>query len=238
MTSVNDQASVEPAGPRYVPAGWRSILANEVAQPYFAALTAFLTQERVDHTVYPPRGQVFHALELTPYDRTTVLLLGQDPYFNASQAHGLAFSVQPGVSPPPSLVNIFKELHDDVGCAIPRNGSLVPWAAQGVLLLNSVLTVRAGAPASHAGHGWERFTDAVIRALASREQPMVFVLWGAYAQKKASFIDGTRHTILRSAHPSPLSARHGFFGSRPFSGANAALRGYRAPEIDWCLLDR
>jgi len=146
--------------------------------------------------------------------------------------------VQPGVSPPPSLVNIFKELHDDVGCAIPRNGSLVPWAAQGVLLLNSVLTVRAGAPASHAGHGWERFTDAVIRALASREQPMVFVLWGAYAQKKASFIDGTRHTILRSAHPSPLSARHGFFGSRPFSGANAALRGYRAPEIDWCLLDR
>ena len=228
----------ESGGPRYLPEGWRSILADEVAQPYFAALTAFLTAERAAHEIFPPRGQVFTALELTPYQAVRAVILGQDPYHGRGQAHGLAFSVQPGTPPPPSLANIFKELHDDVGCALPPTGSLVPWAEQGVLLLNSVLTVRAGVAASHAGHGCERFTDAVIRVLAARDRPLVFVLWGSYAQKKASFIGQEGHTILRSAHPSPLSARSGFFGSKPFSAANTALRGYGLPEIDWCLSGR
>jgi len=229
----NGDDAAPAGGPHFIPAGWRSTLAHDVAQPYFGDLTRFVADERRAHVVYPPRGQVFSALELTPLAAARVLILGQDPYFNPGQAHGLAFSVAPPMPPPPSLVNIFKELRDDLGYGIPNNGSLVPWAEQGVLLLNSVLTVRAGTAASHAGHGWERFTDAVVRALAARDEPMVFVLWGAYAQKKASFIDDTRHTVLRSAHPSPLAARNGFFGSKPFSTANAALRGYSLPEIDW-----
>jgi uracil-DNA glycosylase len=164
-----------------------------------------------------------------------VLLLGQDPYHDNNQAHGLCFSVRPGIKPPPSLMNMFKELHDDVGFRIPNNGYLVPWAEQGILLLNAVLTVRAHEANSHKGRGWETFTDRIISLVSAREDPMIFVLWGAYAQKKRSLIDTERHTIVQSAHPSPLSARNGFFGSKPFSTINKALRESGKQEIDWQL---
>jgi uracil-DNA glycosylase len=165
------------------------------------------------------------------------MILGQDPYHDDNQAHGLAFSVRPGIKPPPSLVNIYKELRSDVGFRIPNNGCLVPWTQQGVLLLNAVLTVRAHQPASHKGKGWETFTDAVLRKVNEKDSPVVFVLWGAYAQKKLSLIDTTRHTVVQSVHPSPLSARNGFFGSKPFSQINAALQAARKPPIDWQLPD-
>jgi uracil-DNA glycosylase len=193
--------------------------------------------ERRPHTIYPPEDEVFTAFRLTPLKEARVLILGQDPYHGPGQAHGLAFSVRPGVRPPPSLANIFKELKSDLGCRIPNNGSLVPWAQQGVMLLNAVLTVREGQPNSHKGKGWERFTDAVIRLLAAREEPVVFVLWGSYAIKKAGLIDTTRHTIVQSVHPSPLSARRGFFGSRPFSQINAALTASGQAPIDWQIPD-
>ena len=180
---------------------------------------------------------MFSALKLTPYDQVSVLIVGQDPYHDDGQAHGLAFSVPPGVKPPPSLVNIFKELHDDLGCRIPNNGYLVPWAMQGVLLLNTVLTVRAHSPNSHKGKGWEKFTDAVIRKVVEKSDPVVFVLWGGNAQKKRTLIEGGGHVVIESAHPSPLSARNGFFGSRPFSKINAALRAAGKTEIDWQLPD-
>lgn len=218
-----------------IPAPWRTLLGAELEEPYFQLLRSFVDRERRSHEVYPPEEEVFAALELTPPERVKVLILGQDPYHGPGQAHGLAFSVRPGVAPPPSLRNIFRELHDELGCPVPGNGSLVPWARQGVLLLNAVLTVRAGEPGSHAGKGWETFTDAVIRAVGRREAPAVFVLWGAYAAKKVGLIDGERHTVLRSAHPSPLSARRGFFGSRPFSAANAALEKSGAAPVGWCL---
>jgi uracil-DNA glycosylase len=220
-----------------LPKSWRPILAEETQQPYFEKLEAFLAEERAAHTVFPPEPEVFTALRLTPYESANVFILGQDPYHDNNQAHGLAFSVRPGVPPPPSLLNIFKELKTDVGARIPNNGYLVPWAEQGVLLLNAVLTVRAHAPNSHKGKGWEKFTDAVIRAVSAKADPVVFVLWGGYARKKVSLIDAGRHTILESAHPSPLSARNGFFGSRPFSKINAALRAAGKPEVDWQLPD-
>ncbi|MGH2522690.1 MAG: uracil-DNA glycosylase [Anaerolineales bacterium] len=220
-----------------LPAAWRPILAGEVKQPYYKALQAFVAEERRKHTVFPPEKEVFSALKLTPYERVSVLILGQDPYHDDNQAHGLAFSVRPGIPPPPSLLNIFKELHADTGFRIPNNGYLVPWAEQGVLLLNAVLTVRAHQPNSHKGKGWEKFTDAVIHAVGEKDDPVVFVLWGGYAQKKISLIEAGRHVILKSAHPSPLSARNGFFGSRPFSKINAALRKAGKPEIDWQLPD-
>ena len=175
-----------------------------------------MAEERRTHTVFPPEPDVFNALKLTPYARTNVLLLGQDPYHDDGQAHGLCFSVRPGIKPPPSLVNMFKELRDDLGCSIPRHGYLASWAEQGVLMLNAVLTVRAHEPNSHKERGWETFTDAIIRAVNARPSPVVFVLWGAYAQKKAKLIDASRHPVLTAAHPSPLSAKK-FFGSRPFS---------------------
>jgi uracil-DNA glycosylase len=220
-----------------LPASWKPALANEIKQPYFKALDGFVTQERKAHTVYPPEGEVFTALRLTPYQDVNVFILGQDPYHDDNQAHGLAFSVRPGVTPPPSLKNIFKELKSDAGFRIPNNGYLVPWAEQGVLLLNAVLTVRAHQPNSHKNKGWETFTDAVLRAVSARPEPVVFVLWGGYARKKASLIDTNRHVIIESAHPSPLSARSGFFGSRPFSKINAALRGAGKREVDWQLPD-
>jgi uracil-DNA glycosylase len=223
--------------PLMIPDDWRPQLAAEADKPYFHGLEAFLERERAEHTIYPPAEDVFNALRLTPYERTNVLLLGQDPYHDANQAHGLAFSVCPGVTPPPSLANIFKELKSDVGCRIPNNGYLVPWAEQGVLLLNAVLTVRAHTPNSHKGKGWETFTDAVIRRVNEREEPVVFVLWGAYAQKKIPLIDTSRHTIVQSAHPSPLSARNGFFGSKPFSAINTALGAAGKPAINWQLPD-
>jgi uracil-DNA glycosylase len=220
-----------------IPAGWKRILAGEAKQPYYARLQAFVEAEREQYTVFPPEPEVFSALKLTPYDRVNVFLLGQDPYHDDNQAHGLAFSVRPGVRPPPSLLNMFKELQADVGFRMPNNGYLVPWAKQGVLLLNAVLTVRAHQPNSHKNKGWEKFTDAVIRAVNAKTDPVSFVLWGGYARKKVGLIDTSRHTIVQSAHPSPLSARSGFFGSRPFSKINAALRAAGKPEIDWQLPD-
>jgi len=210
---------------------------DELEQPYFGKLTAFLKEERREHTVYPPEPEVFQALESTPYHQVRVLILGQDPYHGEGQAHGLAFSVCPGVKPPPSLVNIFKELRDDLGCTIPDNGYLMPWARQGVLLLNAVLTVRAHEPNSHKNKGWEKFTDRVIRAVSEQEEPVVFVLWGGYARKKLKLIDTDRHTVVESAHPSPLSVRNGFFGSRPFSRINEALRASGREPIDWQIPD-
>jgi uracil-DNA glycosylase len=228
---------VPEAGPglrEHLPADWQAVLAGEFAQPYFRRLEEFVTAERQAHTIFPPEEDLFTAFRLTPYERVKVVLLGQDPYPGEGQAHGLAFSVRPGVKPPPSLANIFKELRDDLGCPAPDNGSLVPWAKQGVLLLNAVLTVRAHAPGSHANHGWETFTDPVIRALNARPEPVVFLLWGAYAQKKGQLIDAGRHRVLTAAHPSPLSAKK-FFGSRPFSRANQALQELGQAPVDWQL---
>lgn len=220
-----------------LPNGWQPLLADELEKPYFKKLQAFVDEERRTYTVFPPEQDVFNALELTPYEQVHVFLLGQDPYHDDNQAHGLCFSVRPGIKPPPSLANIFIELRNDVGCRIPNNGYLVPWAKQGMLMLNAVLTVRAHQPNSHKGQGWEMFTDAVIRAVNEKPDPVVFVLWGAPAQKKIALIDTTRHTIIKSAHPSPLSARNGFFGSKPFSQINAALRAAGKPEIDWQIPD-
>jgi uracil-DNA glycosylase len=221
-----------------LPQSWRPHLDAELEKPYFRALREFVDGERRAHTVYPPEDEVFAALELTPYARVKVMILGQDPYHGPGQAHGLAFSVRPGVTPPPSLRNIFRELRDELECPVPRDGSLVPWAKQGVLLLNAVLTVRAGEPNSHQGKGWETFTDAVIRAVNERPGPVVFVLWGGYAAKKEALIDAGRHVVLRSAHPSPLSAKRGFFGSRPFTKVNAALEDGGQAPVDWCLGER
>jgi uracil-DNA glycosylase len=220
-----------------LPASWKTALDGELKKDYFQRLGEFVDAERESHTIYPPEADVFNAFRMTPYDRVKVLLLGQDPYHGAGQAHGMCFSVQPGVKSPPSLVNMFKELRSDLGCRIPNNGYLVPWAEQGVMLLNAVLTVRAGEPNSHKDHGWETFTDAVIRALNERENPVVFVLWGAYAQKKAKLIDAERHRILTAAHPSPLSAKK-FLGSKPFSAINNALEELGETPIDWQLPDR
>ncbi len=216
---------------------WRPVLAAETEKPYWKTLQQFVKDERRKYQVFPPDKEVFSALHLTSYERVSVLILGQDPYHDVGQAHGLCFSVQPGVVIPPSLLNIFKELHDDLGCKIPNNGCLTPWAEQGVLLLNAVLTVRAHAPNSHQGKGWETFTDAIIRAVNDKPDRVVFVLWGAYARKKKPLIDASRHVIVESAHPSPLSAANGFFGSRPFSKINAALREAGKPEIDWQIPD-
>jgi len=217
-----------------IPPSWRRVLAPEFRKPYFQALKLYLTKERATRAIYPPEKDVLNAFRCTPFDHMTVLLLGQDPYHDEGQAHGLCFSVQPGVRPPPSLGNIFRELKNDIGCPMPKSGNLAPWATQGVLLLNAVLTVRAHEPNSHRGHGWEQFTDAVIGAANRREKPVVFVLWGAYAQKKGKQIDRDRHAVIEGAHPSPLSAKK-FFGSMPFSKVNAALRKFGQPKIDWCL---
>lgn len=220
-----------------LPDGWQPLLADELEKPYFKKLQAFVDEERRTQTVFPPEDEVFSALETTPYEHVNVFLVGQDPYHDNNQAHGMCFSVRPGIKPPPSLQNIFLELRSDVGCRVPNNGYLVPWARQGILLLNTVLTVRAHQPNSHKGKGWEIFTDEVIRKVNEKAEPVVFVLWGAPAQKKIALIDTRRHTIVQSAHPSPLSARNGFFGSKPFSKINAALRAAGKPEIDWQLPD-
>jgi len=220
-----------------IPASWQPVLADEVGKPYFHKLQEFLDEEWKNHKIFPPKNLIFSALENTPYDKVSVLLLGQDPYHDDGQAHGMCFSVQPGVRPPPSLVNIFKELRDDLGCKVPNNGFLMPWAKQGVLLLNTVLTVRAHEPNSHRSKGWEKFTDEVIRQVDAKEGEVVFLLWGAPAQKKMKLIDGDRHTIITAAHPSPLSASKGFFGSKCFSKVNAALKAAGKPEINWQIPD-
>jgi uracil-DNA glycosylase len=218
-----------------LPADWKKVLKDVLASPEFAALEEYVAAERRRHTVYPSEEDLFSAFRLTPYDEVKVLLLGQDPYHGPGQAHGLAFSVQPGVKPPPSLVNIFKELQSDVGAPKPKDGSLVPWAKQGVLLLNAVLTVREGLANAHEGHGWETFTDAVIQKVSDKPERVVFLLWGSYAQKKEALIDTSRHTILKAPHPSPLSAKRGFFGSKPFSLTNEALKKAGREPIDWAL---
>jgi uracil-DNA glycosylase len=214
---------------------WAPLLEQEFQKPYYLRLRQFLIEEYRTKVVYPDKYDIFNALHLTPYAETKVVILGQDPYHGPGQAHGLSFSVKPGVTPPPSLQNIFKELQSDLGCTIPNHGHLVSWAKQGVLLLNTVLTVRAGSPASHKGKGWEQFTDQVIATLNERDVPMVFILWGRHAQEKASFINTRKHCIISSPHPSPFSANRGFFGSRPFSRANQFLRANGLPEIDWQL---
>lgn len=221
----------------HLPGGWDEVLAGETAKPYFRDLLAFVAREREAGPVYPAEGEVFNALAYTLYDEVKVFILGQDPYHGAGQAHGLSFSVRPGVRPPPSLGNIYKELRDDVGFKPPRHGSLVPWARQGVLLLNAVLTVRQAEPNSHAGKGWETFTDAVIRAVNAKPQRVVFVLWGAYARKKAKLITGKQHVIIESAHPSPLSVAK-FLGTKPFSKVNAALEEAGETPIDWQLPEK
>ena len=218
---------------------WNPVLRVEFDKPYWADLQAFVRVERERHRVYPAPEEVFAALHLTPHADTRVVILGQDPYHGPGQAHGLCFSVRDGVALPPSLVNIYKELSDDLGVPPPRHGNLEAWARQGVLLLNTTLTVRAGAAASHQGKGWETFTDEVIRAVDGLPHPVVFILWGSSARKKKALIDtspsGPGHVIIESAHPSPLSAHNGFFGSRPFSRTNAALRDAGLDEIDWQL---
>jgi uracil-DNA glycosylase len=215
-----------------LPDSWQAVLGEELDKPYFQQLTEFVEAERETHRVFPPRDEVFAALEATPFQDVKVLVLGQDPYHGEGQGHGLCFSVRPGVRTPPSLRNIFKELKDEFGYPVPDNGYLMPWARQGVLLLNAVLTVREGEANSHKGKGWEKFTDAVIRAVSEREQPAVFVLWGNYARKKLPLIDTSRHTVIEGAHPSPLSAKL-FLGSHPFGRIDEALKAQGHEPIDW-----
>jgi len=214
---------------------WNPLLRGEFETDYWKDLQSFVASERQAHTVYPPHEDVFACLHLTAHADTKVMILGQDPYHGPRQAHGLCFSVRHGVRTPPSLVNVYKELHEDLGLTIPNHGNLEPWARQGVLLLNTTLTVRAGQAASHQKHGWEVFTDRVIEVVSAKDDPVVFILWGNSARKKRSLINTARHTIIESAHPSPLSARNGFFGSKPFSRANEALvAGGRSP-VEWEL---
>ncbi len=210
---------------------WDALLAEEFDKSYYQQLRAFLKKEYAAHTVYPNMYQIFSALQLTPYSRVKVVILGQDPYHEPGQAEGLAFSVPEGIKPPPSLVNIFKELHTDLGLPIPLSGSLRAWAEEGVLLLNTTLTVREHQAGSHRGHGWEIFTDRIIELLSQREEPVVFILWGRNARDKKELIDTSRHLVLEGPHPSPLSAHRGFFGGRYFSQANNFLKD----PVDWAL---
>jgi uracil-DNA glycosylase len=215
---------------------WLKPLRGEFAQPYMADLKQFLANEREKgKRIFPKGGEWFRALDLTPLDEVRVVILGQDPYHGAGQAHGLCFSVQPGVQTPPSLVNIFKELESDLGIKPARHGFLEHWARQGVLLLNSVLTVEMGRAASHRDRGWERFTDQIIREVNAKAEPVVFMLWGSYAQKKAAFVETSRHLVLKAPHPSPLSAHSGFFGCGHFSKANAFLQSKGLRPVDWTL---
>ena len=230
-TSMSDEIKLHPS--------WLEPLRSEFDQPYMAELKRFLMGERLaGKRIFPASGNWFRALDLTPLDKVKVVVLGQDPYHGAGQAHGLCFSVPDGVRPPPSLVNIYKELRSDLGLPAPAHGFLEHWARQGVLLLNSVLTVEMGLAASHRDRGWERFTDAVIRLVNAKPEPVVFMLWGSYAQKKASFVDASRHLVLKAPHPSPLSAHSGFLGCRHFSRANDFLEAKGITPIDWALPER
>ena len=212
---------------------WEEKLKPEFSKPYYRNLYETVKKEYATHRVYPPSGEIFTAFHLTPLEDVRVVILGQDPYHEEGQAHGLSFSVKPGVEIPPSLVNIYQELHDDLGCPIPNHGCLTHWAEQGVLLLNTVLTVRAHQAFSHQGIGWEEFTDAAIRVLDEEDRPMVFILWGRPAARKKELIHNPKRLIIESPHPSPLSAYRGFFGSKPFSRTNAYLTENGLPPIDW-----
>lgn len=220
--------------PTMLPKDWQQILQDEFDKEYFQNLQKYLEEERKAHTIFPPEEDVFNALKYTPYEKVKVFLLGQDPYHDDNQAHGLCFSVQPGIKPPPSLKNIYRELKSDLGCEIPEHGYLVKWAEQGILMLNAVLTVRAHKANSHKNQGWEQFTDAIISAVNEKTDPVVFLLWGGYAQKKIKLIDESKHIIIKSAHPSPLSVKK-FYGSRPFSKVNEALEKVGKDPIDWQL---
>ncbi len=212
---------------------WLTVLEPEFHKPYYRALYQFIRQEYQTKQIFPPADDIFNAFHLTPLSQVKVVIIGQDPYHNDGQAHGLCFSVKPDVEIPPSLVNIYQELHDDLGCEIPNNGYLVKWAKQGVLMLNTVLTVRAHMANSHHGKGWEEFTDAAIKALNEQNRPIVFILWGRPAQMKKSMLNNPNHLILEASHPSPLSAYRGFFGSRPFSKTNQFLKEHGESPIDW-----
>lgn len=212
---------------------WLEALRGEFKKPYYKSLFERVKSEYSSRQIFPPADDIFNAFHLTPLSQVKVVILGQDPYHNVGQAHGLCFSVRKGVDVPPSLVNIYKELHDDLGCEIPNHGCLTKWAKQGVLMLNTVLTVRAHEANSHRGIGWEEFTDAAIGALNSQDRPIVFILWGSPAQKKARMLNNPNHLILKAPHPSPLSAYRGFFGSKHFSQANDFLKEHGLEPIDW-----
>lgn len=214
---------------------WQSVLESEFEKPYYLKLRQFLAQEYKTKIIYPDMYDIYSAFHLTDYMQVKAVILGQDPYHGPGQAHGLSFSVKPGVAVPPSLQNIYKELRDDLGCPIPRHGFLEHWAKQGVMMLNAVLTVRKDTPNSHRGLGWEEFTSTVIEALNRREEPVVFILWGKNAQEKLPLITNKHHFIIQSAHPSPFAANRGFFGSRPFSRTNAFLRSQGKEEIQWAI---
>ena len=217
---------------------WLPAVGAEFKKPYYKELYCFVRDEYSKHVVYPPSDEIFNALHLTPLSKVKVVILGQDPYHNENQAMGLSFSVKPDVSElPPSLINIFRELHDDVGCHMPNNGDLTKWADQGVLLLNTVLTVRAHQAFSHKGHGWEQFTDAIINAVNMQDRPVVFMLWGSPAQSKSFMLDNPGHLVLKAPHPSPLSAYRGFFGCRHFSKCNEFLESHGETPIDWQIED-
>ncbi len=216
---------------------WLVELGTEFKKPYYAKLYEFVKNEYNTRKVFPPSDEIFTAFHLTPLSETKVVIIGQDPYHNDGQAHGLCFSVRPEVEIPPSLVNIYQELHDDLGCKIPNNGYLVKWAKQGVLMLNTVLTVQAHEPNSHRGKGWEEFTNAAIKALNKQDRPIVFILWGKPAQMKKNMLDNPKHLILQAPHPSPLSAYRGFFGSKPFSQTNQFLIQNKLAPIDWQIED-
>jgi uracil-DNA glycosylase len=216
---------------------WECALKNEFSKPYYRKLFLFIKEQYSKVPVYPSSDEIFTAFHLTPLDKVKVVILGQDPYYNAGQAHGLCFSVKPQVEIPPSLVNIYKELQDDLGCTIPNHGYLTSWAEQGVLLLNTVLTVQAHKPMSHRGVGWEEFTDAAIAAVNKQNRPIVFILWGRPAQEKEKMLDNPRHLLLKAPHPSPLSAYRGFFGSKPFSRTNRFLQENGVTPIDWQIPD-
>lgn len=212
---------------------WAAALSPEYKKDYYRELFKFVGQEYATHEIFPPGDDIFNAFHLTPLKDVKCVIIGQDPYHNVGQAHGLCFSVKPDVEIPPSLVNIYKELHDDLGCYIPDNGYLVKWAEQGVLMLNAVLTVRAHQAASHQGKGWEEFTDAAIRIVNEQDRPIVFLLWGGFAQKKAAMLNNPKHLILKTPHPSPLSVYRGFFGCKHFSQTNAFLEEHGVAPIDW-----
>lgn len=212
---------------------WYEALKDEFKKPYYKKLFDTVNQEYKTQRIFPPADDIFNAFHLTPLKEVKVVILGQDPYHNYGQAHGLCFSVQNGVQVPPSLVNIYQELHDDLGCTIPNHGCLTKWAEQGVLMLNTVLTVRAHQANSHRGIGWEEFTDAAIQVLNTQERPMVFILWGAPAQRKEKMLNNPQHLILKAPHPSPLSAYRGFFGSKPFSQTNEFLKKHGVAPVDW-----
>ncbi len=216
---------------------WKKILLEEFQSEYFLELKEFLTKEREKYKIYPSGSHIFNAFQFTPFDKVRVVILGQDPYHGHGQAHGLCFSVPQGVTPPPSLVNIFKELNNDLGVPVPLHGNLEKWARQGVLLLNATLTVRANQAGSHQGRGWETFTDAVIRKLSDLKAGLVYILWGRFAQAKESLIDTKKHYVLKAAHPSPFSVYNGFFGCKHFSKTNEILRRHGMEEIDWNLKD-